>query len=105
MYEKLCFCVQNMLHMYRNYFINRFCSVDSVIIFITSVICCRNSVGIVLVYVKLCVESGSLLSSSQKFMCVCVFYVCDSKSSSSSSSNNNNSILGLEICAVAKEAL
>lgn len=32
--------------------------------------------GIVLVYVKLHEESGSVLSSSQKFMCVCVCFMC-----------------------------
>jgi len=55
----------------------------------------------VLVYVKLHVESVSVFSASQKFMCVCC--VCGIKSSGNK--KNKNRILGLEIYAVAKEAL
>jgi len=45
MFGKLCFCVQDMLHVYRNYFIDGLCSVDSAVIFITSIIFCQNFGG------------------------------------------------------------
>jgi hypothetical protein len=61
-------------------------------------------VGIVLVYGKLHVESVSVLSSSQKFKCVFVFYMCDSKRCGNNKKKKNR-ILGLETCAVAEEAL
>jgi hypothetical protein len=114
MFEKLCFHVQNMLHVYRNYFVNRLCSVDSAVIFITSVICCRNFSGhcacVWYIACRICISIKFFTKICVCVcVCVCVCYVCDSKSNGGNNNNNNNNnnnrILGLEIYAVTKEAL